>query len=93
MTDIASQIAAVEFLLQNERRVAPSAKQRHREIEAALATLRAAPALVEMAKLFERSIVYEIKRSERDGDDEGARLKSFTLAEVRAAIAAAKGTP
>lgn len=52
--------------------------------------IAAAPELLEMTKLLERSIVYEIKKSEREGDDEGARCKFITLAQARAAIAKAE---
>ena len=43
--------------------------------------------LIEMVNLLDRFLVYEIKKSDRDGDDEGATLKSFTLAQVRAVLA------
>src|SRR3546814_18263700 len=46
--------------------------------------------LLELAKLLERSLVFEIKKSEREGDDEGSRLKSTTLFMARAAIAKAE---
>lgn len=46
--------------------------------------------LLEWAKLLERTIVYEITRSNREGDYEGARMKYITLAQVRAAIAKAE---
>jgi hypothetical protein len=60
-------------------------------MEANAALIVAAPDLLEMTKLLERSLVYEIKKSEREGDDEGARLKSFTLAQCRAVINKAEG--
>jgi hypothetical protein len=44
------------------------------------------PDLLELARLFERTIEYEIRRSIADGDDEGARLKWTTLNMVRVAI-------
>lgn len=47
--------------------------------------------LLALAKLLAESLRYEIKRNERSGDDEGARLKRFTLSRVEAAIAAAEG--
>lgn len=46
--------------------------------------------LLEWAKLLESTIVYEMKRSTEAGDDEGARLKSFTLEQLRGTIARAK---
>jgi len=49
--------------------------------------------LLEIARLFERTIEWEIKRSLRDGDDEGARLKIATLNQVLAAIKLATGAP
>lgn len=42
--------------------------------------------LVELLKLFERSIDYEIRKSRGNGDDEGVRMKTFTLNQVRAAL-------
>lgn len=42
--------------------------------------------LLEIAKLFERTIIYEIKKSKTDGDDEDARLETATLNVVRHAI-------
>lgn len=51
--------------------------------------MAAAPDLFELAKLFARSIEYEIKRSEKNGDDEGARLKTITLNLVLETIAKA----
>lgn len=50
-----------------------------------------APDLIEIARLFEQTIEYEIRRSLHDGDDEGARLKTLTLHMVRAALARAEG--
>lgn len=47
--------------------------------------------LVTQVRLFERCVVYEIKKSEQEGDDEGARLKSFTLALIRDTLAKAEG--
>ena len=43
--------------------------------------------LLEHTKLFERCLVYEIRKSEKEGDDEGANLKSLTLAMVRDTLA------
>jgi hypothetical protein len=48
--------------------------------------IAAAPELLDLAKLLERSLVYEIRKSEKEGDDEGARMKMLTLAEVRRVI-------
>lgn len=53
--------------------------------------MAAAPDLLEMAKLFERCVEYEIRRSRKDGDEEGARLKTVTLNLIRNAIAKAEG--
>lgn len=53
--------------------------------------IAAAPELLEQAELLERVLVYEIKKSERAGDDEGANLKTYTLHMCRSAIAKAKG--
>lgn len=53
--------------------------------------LAAALELLELTRLLERTLVYEIKKSKAAGDDEGANLKSFTLAEVRGALARAEG--
>lgn len=54
--------------------------------------LAAAPELLQMVILLEQVIVYEMKRCEANGDDEGARLKIISLNMTRAAIAKAKGT-
>ena len=53
--------------------------------------LAAAPELFDMVVLLEQVIVYEMKRCEAAGDDEGARLKILSLNMARAAIAKAKG--
>lgn len=53
--------------------------------------IAAAPELLDWVKLFERSLVYEIAKSQKAGDDEGARLKTVTLNLVRATIAKAEG--
>jgi hypothetical protein len=39
--------------------------------------------LIEMVRLLEKSLVYEIKKSRSEGDAEGANLKGFTLVQVR----------
>lgn len=56
--------------------------------EADARLISAAPDLLEMTKLLERFLVYELKKDA--GDDEGARLKTVTLNLCRAAIAKAK---
>lgn len=48
-------------------------------------------ALLEMAKLLERTAKFEIRNRQRDGDDEGARMMTITLNMVRAGIAKAEG--
>lgn len=53
--------------------------------------IAAAPELLELAKLLARTVEYEIRRDEKKGDDEGARLKSMTLHQVREVIAKAEG--
>lgn len=53
--------------------------------------ISAAPELQEQVELFERSLVYEIKKSELNGDDEGARLKTLTLNLVRDVLAKSRG--
>jgi hypothetical protein len=50
----------------------------------------AAPALLSLVKLFERSLVYYIRKDRSDGDEEGARMKTATLNQVRAALSKAK---
>ena len=52
-----------------------------------------AKTLLGWVELLEQSLVYEIKRSRKDGDDEGANLKSHTLFLVRQDIAKAKDLP
>lgn len=49
--------------------------------------------LVEQVALFVRCLEYEIRVSEGRGDDEGARLKSMTLAIAREALARASHQP
>jgi hypothetical protein len=61
------------------------------EWEANAHLIAAAPEMYEMTKLFARYLAYEIKKQEWDGDDEGANLKSYTLAQVRAALDKAEG--
>jgi len=46
--------------------------------------------LLHLAKLLEASLLYQIARDERSGDDEGARLKGATLHSVRETIARAE---
>jgi hypothetical protein len=46
--------------------------------------------LLEVAELFEKAILFEISKSHREGDDEGARMKTITLNMVRDAIVAEK---
>lgn len=53
--------------------------------------IAAAAALVRMMELFDRTVLYEIKRSWNEDDDEGVRLKLITLAEIRAILAFARG--
>lgn len=53
--------------------------------------IAAAPDLLEQTKLLERALLYEIKKSENDGDNEGARLKGVTLGIVREVLAKAEG--
>lgn len=53
--------------------------------------IAASPDLYGVAELFKQSLEYMIARDERDGDDEGARLKTATLREVRAALTKARG--
>lgn len=50
---------------------------------------KAAPKLVEMVKLLEQVCLHEIKKAAREGDDEGARLRTITLHRVRAVLAEA----
>ena len=45
--------------------------------------------LLEMTRLLERSLIYEIKKNTTEGDKEGAKLKTITLNLVRAALAKA----
>lgn len=59
--------------------------------EANAGLISAAPELLELARLFESTIEYEIRKSEKDGDTEGANLKRVTLNLTRAAIAKAEG--
>lgn len=50
-----------------------------------------APKLYAQVELFARVIEYNIRVAMRKGDDEGARLQSFTLAMTRAILAEARG--
>lgn len=49
----------------------------------------ALPDLYEQVELFVNCIEYEIRVAESKGDDEGARLKSLTLFNARAALSKA----
>lgn len=53
--------------------------------------ISAAPDLLTLAILFRDAIKWEIANSRREGDDEGARLKTITLNLVGQAIAKAEG--
>ena len=46
--------------------------------------------LLECAELLARQLEYEIRKDDKSGDDEGARLNSLTLHMVREAIKKAK---
>ena len=50
----------------------------------------AAPDLLELAKLFEKAVEYEIRRSAKSLDAEGTRLKQITLNLIRQTIAKAE---
>lgn len=54
--------------------------------------IAAAKELLEMTRLLEKSLVYQIKKAERIGDEEEARGMSISLRFVRAAIAKATGS-
>lgn len=57
---------------------------------APLASLhKAAPELLKLVRLFEKTVEYYIRKNEADGDDEGARMKIGTLNTIRATIAEA----
>lgn len=47
--------------------------------------------LLAHTKLLERSLVYEINKCKREGDDEGATAKCVTLQIVRATISKVEG--
>ncbi len=47
--------------------------------------------MIEWVRLLEKTIVYEINNSEREGDDEGAGMKRITLNLVRATLARTVG--
>lgn len=51
----------------------------------------AAPDLLKIARDHQKTIEFYIRQDESRGDDEGARLKSISLALVNAAIAKAEG--
>lgn len=51
----------------------------------------AAHELLTLARDYRRTIEYNVKRDMRDGDDEGASLKRFTLEHVDRVIAKAEG--
>jgi hypothetical protein len=55
------------------------------------ALLIAAPDLLELVQLFGRTVEYEIAKSEKQGDTEGASMKRLTANLIRAAIAKATG--
>jgi hypothetical protein len=57
--------------------------------EANASLIAAAPDLLELARLFQASVEYEIKKSRAAGDEEGARLKTITLNMIRAALSKA----
>jgi hypothetical protein len=59
--------------------------------EATANLIAAAPDLYEQVKLFVRCIEYNIRVAETKGDDEGARLQSFTLAMANDVLAKAEG--
>ena len=61
------------------------------ESEANAHLIAAAPGLYEAAKLFEKTILYEIARSQSDGDEEGARMKTVSLNVLRETLAKAEG--
>lgn len=42
--------------------------------------------LLEVAKLFEQALLYQIHKSRREGDEEGARMATLTYNLVREAI-------
>ena len=65
-----------------------------REIVDAAFIVRACNAhaeLVQQVEWFCRSIEYYIERDKRDGDDEGMKLKQFTLKSAQNALAKARG--
>lgn len=53
--------------------------------------IAAAPALLKWAKLLEQTILAEIRRDQRDGDQVGVALKRFSLEDLRADIAQVDG--
>ena len=71
-----------------------SAKQRKAsaaKLKAEIALNKAAPELLELAKLLRRTIEYQIRCDAKDGDEEGAGLKALTLSQVNETIARAEG--
>lgn len=60
-------------------------------IVAAVNQVATASDLLPWVKLLEQSVAYEIRKSRKEGDEEGARLKIGTLNMVRDAIAKAEG--
>lgn len=44
-------------------------------------------ALIALVRMFEKSVIYEISKSRRSGDDEGASLKALTLSVIQSALA------
>ena len=59
--------------------------------EANARLISAAPEMLDLLNLFERSVEYEIRSSRTDGDEEGARMKTITLNLIRACITKATG--
>lgn len=65
--------------------------EQNEETRANAHLIAAAPELLDLAKKFRAAVAFYVKASERDGDDEGARMKSLTLIEIDAVIAKAEG--
>lgn len=61
------------------------------EFEANGHLIKAAPDLLGQALRFEKSLEYQINVYVKKGDDEGAKLLSFTLIYLRETIAKARG--
>lgn len=51
----------------------------------------AAPDLLALAEMFEKTVAYYAGIDRKNGDDEGARLKTLTLYGIKETIAMAKG--